>query len=183
MNGTRTRRIGIGGILLALMLGGALALHQAGLLRAAAPFGQAEDQRYAAELWAALERNQLIGEDAIFAMPYTASVHKQVLMTLGRTIEVDGHTGKVLVKKMYQGENISEEQVANNPDENLGIVAVMFQREAGYDPEHDDWFYARFDGEGKPTAPKGTPFVGRVPKCITCHQAAPGDDFIYSFDR
>lgn len=158
-------------------------LHHSATLSAAPPFGQSEDLTYAAKLWQALERNDLVGQDAIFAMPYTASVHKQVLMTLGRRIDVDGRTGKVLVKKMYQGENISEEQVADQPDRNLAIVAVMFKREAGYDAEHDDWFYVRYDAKGKPTAPKGVPFAGRVPKCITCHQAAPGNDFIYSYTR
>ena len=184
---TRKLRFGLGtGLVLATaatMITAAIAMHHAGILQAAPSFGQSEDTAYASKLWRSLEHNDLVGDNAIFAMPYTAAVHQKVLMTLGRKIEVDGHTGTVLVKKMYQGEDISVEKVADNPRRNLAIVAVMFQRQAGYDPDHDDWFYVRFDGKGQPTAPKGVPFAGRVPKCITCHQAAPGNDFIYSYTR
>ncbi len=180
---TRKMRCGLGTGLVLVAVAGVIAIHHAGILQAAPPFGQSEDLAYASKLWQALEHNDLVGDHAIFAMPYTAGVHQKVLMMLGRKIEVGGHTGMVLVKKMYQGEDISVEKVINNPQRNLAIVAVMFQRQAGYDPDHHNWFYVRFDNEGKPTAPMGVPFAGRVPKCISCHQAAPGNDFIYSFTR
>ena len=180
-------RFGLGtGFLLATVaatIAAMIQMHHTGILKAAPPFGQPGDIAYASKLWQALEHNDLVGDHAIFAMPYTAGVHQKVLMMLGRKIEVGGHTGMVLVKKMYQGEDISVEKVINNPQRNLAIVAVMFQRQAGYDPDHHNWFYVRFDNEGKPTAPMGVPFAGRVPKCISCHQAAPGNDFIYSFTR
>ena len=85
---------------------------------------------------------------------------------------------------MFQGKGVSIESVANNPNKNLKFVAVMFQREKGYDTKNQDWFYIRYDAKGKPTKnKKGMLMVGRFPKCISCHQAAPGGNYIYSYTR
>lgn len=147
-------------------------------------FGTKEDIKYSAKLWKALINAKLVGKNAIGALPYSAAVHKQVLITLDSEVKVGKHTGKVIVKKMFQGENVSVESVANNPDNNLRFVAVMFQREKGFDAKNQDWFYIRYDAKGKPTKnKKGMLMVGRFPKCISCHQAAPGGDYIYSYTR
>ncbi len=85
---------------------------------------------------------------------------------------------------MYQGEGISAKTVANDPTTNLKIVAVMFKREKAYDLENRDCFYVKFNPDGTPQKnPKGLSLAGQVPKCRTCHQAAPGGDYVYSYDR
>ena len=125
-----------------------------------------------------------MGKNAIGAVPYAAAIHKKILITLDSEVEVENHRGKVIVKKMFQGKNVSVESVANNPGENLAFVAVMFQREKGFDTKNQDWFYIRYDAKGRPTRnKKGMLMVGRFPKCISCHQAAPGGNYIYSFTR
>ena len=147
-------------------------------------FGTIEDVKFSEKLWEALINAKLVGKNAIGAIPYAAAVHKKILITLDSEVEVENHSGKVIVKKMYQGKNVSVKSVANNPGKNLAFVAVMFQREKGFDTKNQDWFYIRYDAEGRPTKnKKGILMVGRFPKCISCHQAAPGGNYIYSFTR
>lgn len=164
-------------LMIGVVLGGSVVL-------SAPKFGTKGDVVYSAKLWNVLINSNLVGKNAIGALPYSAAVHKEVLITLDSEIEVENHTGKVIVKKMFQGKDVSVESVANNPSKNLKFVAVMFQRAKGYDPKNQDWFYIRYDAKGKPTKnKKGMLMVGRFPKCISCHQAAPGGDYIYSFTR
>lgn len=147
-------------------------------------FGTIEDVKFSSILWKALINAKLVGKNAIGAVPYAAAVHKKILITLDSKVEVENHMGKVIVKKMYQGKNVSVKSVANNPSKNLAFVAVMFQREKGFDTKNQDWFYIRYDAKGRPTKnKKGMLMVGRFPKCISCHQAAPGEDYIYSYTR
>ncbi len=148
------------------------------------PFGTKEDVKYSERLWKALTNAKLAGEHAIASIPYAAAVHKKVLITLDSTVRVGNHTGTVIIKKMFQGDDVTVESVANNPTKNLKFVAVMFQREKGFDTKNQDWFYIRYDAKGRPTKnKKGILMVGRFPKCISCHQAAPGGNYIYSFTR
>ena len=154
------------------------------VLLSAPQFGTKEDVEYSGKLWKALLNAKLVGKNAIGALPYAAAVHKKVLITLDSEVKVGNHTGKVIVKKMFQGKDVSVESVANNPNKNLKFVAVMFQRIKGFDTKNQDWFYIRYDAKGKPTKnKKGMLMVGRFPKCISCHQAAPGGDYIYSYTR
>jgi len=154
------------------------------VVSSAPQFGTKEDVEYSGKLWKALLNAKLVGMNAIGALPYAAAVHKKVLITLDSEVEVGNHTGKVIVKKMFQGKDVNVESVANNPNKNLKFVAVMFQREKGFDTKNKDWFYIRYDAKGNPTKnKKGMLMVGRFPKCISCHQAAPGGDYIYSYTR
>ena len=150
----------------------------------AQPFGNAEEVKYSAQLWNAMAAARLVGSQAIAAVPYKGAVHKNILITLDSTVRVGDHTGAVIVKKMFQGDAVTVETVANNPTANLKIVAVMFKRKTGYDADHRDWFYVKFNPDGTPqTNPKGVSLAGQVPKCRSCHQAAPGGDYVYSYDR
>ncbi len=147
-------------------------------------FGGPEDVKFSEQLWQAMAEARLVGKQSIIAMPYKGSVHKTILITFDSTVHVGGRTGMVIVKKMYQGDEISAEKVVNDPTKNLKIVAVMFKREAGYDPNNKDWFYTKFNPDGTSQKNKqGKLMTGRAGKCIGCHQSAPGDDYVYSFDR
>ncbi|MCB1809044.1 MAG: hypothetical protein KDJ99_28985, partial [Candidatus Competibacteraceae bacterium] len=61
----------------------------------------------------------------------------------------------------------------------------MYQR-PGYDPDNNDWFWARYlpDGSLDKNA-EGIALAGRVAKadppggCIACHTAAPGGDLVF----
>ena len=65
----------------------------------------------------------------------------------------------------------------------------MFRREAGYDPEARNWFWAKFNSDGTLAVnPRGVMLAGRISKnpedgCIACHQFAPGNDYVFLNDR
>lgn len=150
----------------------------------APPFGNPEDVNDSKILWKALTDAQLVGNQSIIAMPYTGTVHKTILITLDSAIQVGGHTGAVIVKKMYQGPEVNVQKVFNDPATDLKIVAVMYKREKGYDPDNQDWFYSKYNPDGSPQKnKKGMLMTGRVAKCIGCHQSAPGGDYVFSYDR
>lgn len=62
--------------------------------------------------------------------------------------------GSIIVKENYQ------------PDSTLAAVTVMYAAD-GYDPEHNDWFWAKYQTDGSVDA------AGRVESCQSCH--ASGD--------
>jgi hypothetical protein len=157
---------------------------------AAKPFGGPDSVEYSQELWAALEEARLAGPDSINTVPYEGQhPHGAVLETLDTTLTVRGRTADVIVKRNYGGEGVSKSAVANNPDKYLGAVTVMYRRENGYDPENQNWFWAKYNPDGSlATNPKGAKLAGRVAKgmsqgCIACHQSAPGDDYVFNNDR
>jgi hypothetical protein len=81
--------------------------------------------------------------------------------------------GSVIVKENY------------SPDKKLMAITVM-QRSAGYDPEHGNWYYAKYMPDGKiaktPPEMKSMPIAGKFNMCIACHDGADGDDFLFFND-
>lgn len=157
---------------------------------AAKPFGGPDSVEYSQDLWSALEQQKLVGPDSINTVPYEGQhPHGAVLETLDTTLSVRGRTGEVIVKRNYGGEGVSKSAVANNADEYLSSVTVMFRREVGYDPENENWFWAKYKPDGSlANNPKGAKLAGRVAKgmskgCIACHQGAPGGDYVFNNDR
>ena len=70
-----------------------------------------------------------------------------------------------------------------DPAKHLGAITVMFRREAGYDDDNADWFWAKFlpDGSLDKNAMGGS-LAGRVAKgmdtgCIACHSGE--DDYVF----
>jgi len=155
------------------------------------PFGGAVHIGYAERLWGAMRDAGLAGGRAIQAVPYEGQhPHGAVLQTLvDEHFTLDGHTGVLLIKRNYGGEGISRDKVANDPDAWLKSVTVMYRREAGYDPDNANWFWAKYKPDGAlATNPKGMPLAGRVAKgmdqgCIACHSGAPGNDLVFNNDR
>lgn len=161
------------------------------------PFSGEANTAYADALWAALETARLVGDNTFRATPYDGRApHGGVLVTLEGDIEVAGHTGIALVKKNYRGEvagpagsTLDKKAVADNPDEHLASITVMYRREQGYDPDHDDWFWAKYTPDGGlMTNAKDMALAGRVAKgadqgCIACHEGAKGDDYVFTHDR
>ncbi|EAU43333.1 hypothetical protein FP2506_10826 [Fulvimarina pelagi HTCC2506] len=153
------------------------------------PFGQAEDTDYAEKVWSAMVDKNLAGDGAIHAFPYTGSQpHGEMLETFYTNAEIDGHSGSLIIKRNYLGEEASD--VLVDPGAAMDSVTVMFKREDGYDTENQDWFYAKFAPDGSlQSNPQGIPLAGRVAKgnaeagCIACHSKATGEDFLYTTDR
>lgn len=142
------------------------------------------DLSYSDELWQALRQARLAGDDAIHARPYEGTEpHGAVLQTLTARLTVRGHDGQVIVKRNYGPAGITLPQVWASPGDHLAAVTVMFQREAGFDAAHGNWYWAKFKPDGSlETNEAGEPLGGSVPGCIDCHRKAQGDDFIYAND-
>lgn len=65
----------------------------------------------------------------------------------------------------------------------LTAITVM-QRIDGFDPEHRDWFWAKFAPNGALAEDDaGTPLAGAIRRgdqgCLPCHGGAPGEDFVF----
>ncbi len=152
------------------------------------PFGGADSISYAVQLWDAMEAQRLVGDNAIRAFPYTGGApHGDILVTLESDLTIDGHKGAIIVKKNYTLEFATVEDVANNPGQQHDVT-IMFHREDGYDPDNQDWFWAKFTAEGEilsgpPGALAGRVFKGMDVGCIACHKGAPGGDMVFINDR
>ncbi|RMD89350.1 MAG: hypothetical protein D6811_12330 [Alphaproteobacteria bacterium] len=153
------------------------------------PFGDPQSVSYAAELWKQLEAKGLVGEGMIHALPYEGTEpHGMMLETFYTTATVEGHTGTLVVKRNYGPAGVDADAVLAEPDKHLGAITVMFRREEGYDPDNQDWFWAKYLPDGSlDKNPKGMQLAGRVAKgadvgCIACHSGAGGDDYLFTTD-
>lgn len=151
------------------------------------PFSGPDSVAYSEKLWAALGAAKLVGDPASNNPPYKGvHPHGAVLTNNTSTVSVDGHSGKVIVKKNYGGEGVSIEAVKADPAKYLKAVTVMYKREAGYDSDNQDWFWVKYKPNGElHVNDKGMQLAGRVAKgkpagCISCHQAAPGGDYQFT---
>lgn len=186
------------GAVMATMAGGAVLAGEATVsddsrLETKPPFGGPTNVEYAKVLWDRLEGHKLVGSESIRSYPYKGNhPHGQALEYLETMITVDNHQGVVMVKKNYGGEgdlDALKAGVLNEREKNLASITVMFQREDGYDPDHDNWYWAKFQPDGQlEKNPKDMSLAGRVAKgakagCIACHSAAPGKDYVFTHDR
>jgi hypothetical protein len=57
----------------------------------------------------------------------------------------------------------------------ITAVTVMVKMPAGYDPEHNDWWWGMYDKTGKVAE-----MSGKVQVCIACHQPASDVDYVFS---
>jgi len=156
------------------------------------PMGSSEDVTDSQDLWRALSKAHMVGPQAAKSVPYTGTPpHGKVLEIAHQQITVNGHTGLAIVKMNYGGPGVSINSVNADRAKYLKAVTVMYKRAAGYDPEDKDWFWAKYKPDGSlHTMEKmgmEIQLAGRVAKgkpegCISCHQGAPGGDFIFAKD-
>lgn len=153
------------------------------------PFGTPDDAAFAARLWATMTEARMVGPNAIRTQPYPGvEPHGALLENFFTTGMVDGHDGALIVKRNYGPMDVTIEQVQTDAASHLMAITVMFRREAGYDADNGDWFWAKYLPDGSLDAmPNGMVLAGRVAKgmdqgCIACHAAAPGEDFVFSSD-
>jgi len=62
-----------------------------------------------------------------------------------------------------------------NDLETITAVTVMVKMPEGYDPDHNDWWWGMYDGEGV-----NAEMQGKVEVCIACHLPAEADDYVFS---
>lgn len=158
---------------------------------AAPPFGSPTDTADASAVWAYLTDNQLAGPGATVSNAYPGEMpHGQLLETVTQDADIAGHGGTLIIKRNFaapEGETITAEQVTADPDAYLTAVTIMFQREAGYDDDHANWFWAKYLPDGSlDKNPAGMELAGRVGNveadagCLGCHANAPGEDFVFT---
>lgn len=136
------------------------------------PFGGKQDVDFAKKMWKAIEDYQkwLIQSDIL-----PGKSHGPFVQVYFNVVNVDGKPYHVIVK-----DNL-------NQDKKLTAVAVMVQREAGYDSDNNNWFWAKYNTDGSISKnDKGMTFAGRVAKgmdmgCIACHKKA-DKDYIFIND-
>lgn len=148
-----------------------------------APFGNADDVAYSETLWNNMD---IAGLNLRPAKPYVGGPpHGEVREVLEG--KIDGK--RVIVKRNYGGEDISVNSVIRNRAKYLKSVTVMAKREAGYDSENHDWFWAKYKTDGSlHKNPKGMLLAGRVAKgmnqgCIACHKSASGTDMVFIHNK
>lgn len=69
--------------------------------------------------------------------------------------------GAIIVKENYTA------------DKKFVALTVMYKIK-GYDPAHNDWFWAKYTPDGKPEA------SGKVKVCIDCHGSVKGNDYLFT---
>jgi len=154
--------------------------------KAAPPFGGKEDVAFASKLWEAMKGYDTWPLKSDF---YAGGApHGKVLRMYYNVVHVGEAHYHVIIKDNFGGEGVKPEIVAKSPAKYLAAVTVMVQRKPGYDPENNDWFWAKFNPDGS-VAPndKGMALAGRVAKgmpkgCIACHSEAEGKDYLFLND-
>ena len=146
-------------------------------------FGGGDDVAFAGSLWQAMLEASLVGPGAINVYPFEGNQpHGAIQQVTDSVITVEGRSARVIVKRNHGGEGASVKSVYASPQAHLKAVTVMFKREAGYDSENADWFWAKYTPAGAlDKNPKGVPLAGRIGKgggggCIACHTALGGAD-------
>ena len=117
---------------------------------------------YSKVLWKAMANANLVGKNMIRTTPYEGKEpHGAILETLDTKITVQGHSGWVVVKRNCGPKGIDEDDVVAKPAKHLKAVAVVFNREKGYDTENKDWFWAKYKADGSlDKNPKGMQLAG-----------------------
>ena len=69
--------------------------------------------------------------------------------------------GAIIVKENYM------------PDKTLAAITVMYKVK-GYNPEHNDWFWAKYGPSGAIQA------EGKAAMCIACHDKEDDNDYIFT---
>jgi hypothetical protein len=150
------------------------------------PFGGGKDVAFANRLWKAMNGYQDWKMQSDF---YPGrSPHGKFLRMYYNLVDIDGQPYHVIIKDNYGGEGVSKDKLMKSANDYLVAVTVMVQREPGYDPDNNNWFWVKYAKDGtidKNT--KGVAMAGRVAKgmdqgCISCHSEAQGNDYFFSND-
>ena len=174
-------------IALLVGLGGGVALLTAGQPAGMAkPFGGPKDVAFAKKVWKAIDgyTNWKLKTPVYKGQ----SPHGKWVQLHSTWVTIDGKAYPVIIKDNFGGRGVTKEAVEADRDKWLVAITVMVQREAGYDADNDNWFWAKYGKDGMiEKNPMGMALAGRVAKgmnkgCISCHSQAGGHDYLYSND-
>jgi len=141
--------------------------------------GTPEDDAYAAKVWAYMHENGLIGDGRVRSFPFVGSrPHGSIQELIVTEAVIDGQRGRLLIKHNFGAEESLTPKIvyAAGPDEHMEPLAIMFQREKGYDEDNNNWFWAEYNADGSVFVYQGENLSGRASLCIGCHTALGGAD-------
>lgn len=146
-------------------------------------YGKKADRILAKELWRSLLSNRMIGRNRLNVHAFDGKQpHGAVQQIYAADIEVNGRMGRAIVKANHRKKGATVQSVYDTPNKFLSGYTVMFENEAGYDPENNNWFWVHYNTKGKINrAANGLAVAGRVGKfskygCIGCHKKIGGSD-------
>jgi hypothetical protein len=79
--------------------------------------------------------------------------------------------GSILIKENY-----------GKDKKTLMAVTVMY-RTKDYDPKNNDWYWAKYEADGRISMMKSMPIAGKVMMCAKCHSGADGKDYVFANDK
>lgn len=150
------------------------------------PFGGNKDVAFAENAWTAMQgyNEWLMASDFYKGI----SPHGKVLRLYYNVVNINEKPYHVIIKDNFGGKDATIKNVSNAPDDYLAAVTIMIQRRQGYDPDHNNWFWAKYNGDGSlDQNAKGMKMAGRVAKgmnvgCISCHANAGDNDYVFTND-
>lgn len=154
------------------------------------PFGGQDSVDYAAELWTQMTAATLAGNPATDLKAVVGmKPHGAIVSVNNKDVTVMGNSGAAWVKKNFGGADITVAKVEADPASFLKAITMIYQREAGYDTDNKDLFWAKYKADGSlHENAAGVPLAGRVAKgkavgCISCHGNTMGGDYLFANDK
>jgi hypothetical protein len=150
------------------------------------PFGGEKDVAFAENIWMAMKGYEQWPMRSGFYQG--TSPHGKVLRLYYNMVNVDDQPYHVIVKDNFGGQEATVKNAAKAPNEYLAAVTIMVQRRPGYDPDNNNWFWAKYLADGSlDKNAKGMKLAGRVAKgmnagCIACHAKAGDNDYVFTND-
>lgn len=153
-----------------------------------------EDVLFAHQLWKVMEENKLVGVQAKPLQPFFggAKPHGMILEVYSHQLMVGKHDGFLVLKRNYNGKDVSVDNVTKDRSKYLSAITIMYQREAGYDEDNLNLFWAKYKPDGSlffmESAGHKMQLAGRILKgetresnkaCLYCHASAGGGDYIF----
>jgi len=153
-----------------------------------------EDIIFAHQLWKVMAENNLVGKQAIPLKPFFggAKPHGMILEIYSHQLKVGKHYGFLILKRNYNGDGVSIGSVSKNRIKYLSSITIMYQREAGYDEDNLNLFWAKYKPDGelfiKELSDSKITLAGRLIKgetaesnkaCLYCHASAGDGDYIF----
>ncbi len=155
------------------------------------PFGQEEDVAFAKKLWTAMDGYP---EWPIKSKVYPGQTpHGAFIRMFYNMVSVDGKPYHTIIKENFMGKDadgneLNPEIISKSTKKYLGTLTIMVQRETGYDPDNNNWFWVKYNPDGTIAKnPMDILLAGRVAKgmdagCIACHTGAKDNDYLFVND-
>lgn len=129
--------------------------------------------------WAYLKRVQYQNWGPLPGMPaeaYAGSSPHGAQVKLYANRIAAGQSDKLPVGSILVKENFDE------AGQQLMAITAMY-RQQGFAPNDGDWFWVKFEPNGRVSTMGKMAVAGRVNMCVECHSAAENGDYVFANDR